>query len=225
MKFYLNLNKETNTNCFNLLGISPVKVHGKPFCSRKSLGNRKINSATDAITEKVAETLTLTKIDLDNTLIVGNEDDAKQIHEKAAQFDQLMSLIKGKVLSCKTSHEKIQYLTPCPCEWSIDKCSISKFDNSKIQRFRQRKWCFIRAIANEREINQSASHEMKEEIVSFYEDDKIFRIMPGKKDYVSIGRNIHKQKRLLPVNLKGLQTIFKLKYPRQIGFSKFSVYA
>ena len=98
--------------------------------------------------------------------------------------------------------------------------------NSKIQRFRQRKWCFIRAIANEREINQSASHEMKEEIVSFYEDDKIFRIMPGKKDYVSIGRNIHKQKRLLPVNLKGLQTIFKSKYPpRQIGFSKFSVYA
>ena len=97
--------------------------------------------------------------------------------------------------------------------------------NSKIQRFRQRKWCFTRAIASEREINQSASHEMKEEIVSFYEDDKIFRIMPGKKDYVSIGRNIHKQKRLLPVNLKGLQTIFKSKCPRQIGFSKFSVYA
>ena len=121
--------KEANTNCFNLLGISPVKVHGKPFCSRKSLGNRKINSATDAITEKVSETLTLTKFDLDNTLIVGNEDAAKQIQEKAAQFDQLMSLIKGKVLSCKTSHEKIQYLTPCPCEWSIDKCSISKFNN------------------------------------------------------------------------------------------------
>ena len=108
--------KETITNHFNLLGISPVKVHGKPFSSRKSLGNRKINSATDAITEKVAETLKLTKFDLDNTLIMGNEDAAKQIHEKAAQFDQLMSLIKGKVLSCKTSHKKIQYLTLCPCE-------------------------------------------------------------------------------------------------------------
>ena len=54
--------------------------------------------------------------------------------------------------------------------------------NSKIQRFRQRKWCFICAIANEREISQSVSHEMKEEIVLFYEDDEIFRIMPGKKD-------------------------------------------
>ena len=63
---------------------------------------------------------------------------------------------------------------------------------------------------------------MKEEIVSFYEDDKISRIMPGKKDYVSIGRNIHKQKRFLLAILKELHSIFKSKYPaRQIGFSKF----
>ena len=43
------------------------------------------------------------------------------------------------------------------------------------------------------------------------------RIMPGKKDYVSIGRNIHKQK-----DLKELHSIFRSTYPaRQIGFSKF----
>ena len=47
----------------------------------------------DAITEKVAKT---TKSDLDNTVIVGNEDAAIEIHEKAAQFDHLMSFIKGK---------------------------------------------------------------------------------------------------------------------------------
>ena len=105
------LEYEKDNYCFNLLGISPIKVHGKPFSSRKSLGKRKINSAMDAITEKVAKTLKFTKFDLDNTTIVGNEDAAKEIHEKAAQFDQLMSLIKGKVLSCKTSREKNQYLT------------------------------------------------------------------------------------------------------------------
>ena len=70
-----------------------------------------LNSAMDAITEKVAKTLKLTKSNLDNTTIVGNEDAAKEIHEKVAQFDHLMSLIKGKALSCKTSCEKIQYLT------------------------------------------------------------------------------------------------------------------
>ena len=102
--------KKTITNCFTLLGISPIKVHGKPFSSRKSIGKRKINSTVDAITEKVAKTSKLTKSDLDNTTIVGNEDAAKEMHEKADQFDHLMSLIKGKVLSCKTSPEKIQYL-------------------------------------------------------------------------------------------------------------------
>ena len=76
-----------------MLGILPIKVHGKPFSSRKSLGKRKINSAMDAIAEKVAKTLKLTKSDLDNTTIVGNEDAAKEIHEKAAQFDHFISLI------------------------------------------------------------------------------------------------------------------------------------
>ena len=69
---------------------------------------------------------------------------------------------------------------------------------------------------------KSVSHEMKEEIVSFCENDEISKIMPGKKDYISIGRNMHKQKRLLLTNLKELYAIFKSKYPtRQIRFSKF----
>ena len=73
---------------------------------------------------------------------------------------------------------------------------------------------------------KSVSHEMREEIVSFYEDDEISRIMPGKKDYVSIGRNIHKQKRLFLANLMEVHSISKSKYPaRQIGFSNFAVYA
>ena len=178
-----------------------------------------------AITEKVAKTLKLTKFDLDNTTIVGNEDAAKEIHEKAAQFDHLMCLIKGKVLSCKTSREKIQYLTLCPCEWSIDKCSeyfqVSKYLIPKSRDFARENSVLSMPLQKK---GKSVSQKMKEEIVSFYEDDKISRIMPEKKDYtfVSIGRNIHKQKRLLLANLKELHSIFKLKYPpRQIGFSKF----
>ena len=69
---------------------------------------------------------------------------------------------------------------------------------------------------------KSVSNEIKEEVVSFDEDDKISTIMPGKKDFVNIGRNIHKQNRLLLANLKELHSIFKTKYPTmQIGFSKF----
>ena len=43
----------------------------------RSLGKRKINSVMDAVAEKLAKTLNLTKSDVDNTVIVGNENDAK----------------------------------------------------------------------------------------------------------------------------------------------------
>ena len=46
--------------------------------------------------------------------------------------------------------------------------------------------------------------------------------MPGKKDYLSISKGIHKQKRLILCNLKELYAAFKKKYPDiKIGFSKF----
>ena len=36
---------------------------------------------------------------------------------------------------------------------------------------------------------------------AFYEDDEFSRQIPGKKDYVSVSRNTHKQKRLILSNL------------------------
>ena len=74
----------------------------------------------ETITEKVAKTH---KTWFRQHYVVGSEDATNEIHVKAVQFDYLMSLIKGKFLSCKTSREKILYLTLCPCEWPIDKCS------------------------------------------------------------------------------------------------------
>ena len=46
--------------------------------------------------------------------------------------------------------------------------------------------------------------------------------MPGKKDYVSVAKNVHKQQRLLLCNLKELYSAFKERYPdAKVGFSKF----
>ena len=59
-------------------------------------------------------------------------------------------------------------------------------------------------------------------VVNFFEDDEFSRIMPGKKDYVSVGKNVHKQRRLLLCNLKQLYSAFKESYPdAKVGFSKF----
>ena len=58
-------------------------------------------------------------------------------------------------------------------------------------------------------------------VVKFFEDDEFSRLMPGKKDYVSISKNVHKQRRLLLCNLKELYSAFKQRHPgAKIGFSK-----
>ena len=47
-------------------------------------------------------------------------------------------------------------------------------------------------------------------------------MMPGQKDFVSIGRNKHMQKRLFLCNLKELYAQFKQQHPdTAVGFSKF----
>ena len=63
-------------------------------------------------------------------------------------------------------------------------------------------------------------------VVSFYNHDSSSRMMPGKKDFVSVkgdhGRE-HVQKRLILSNLKELYQDFKQKHPTErIGFSKFA---
>ena len=50
-------------------------------------------------------------------------------------------------------------------------------------------------------------------VESFYQNDKYTRQMPEKKIFISIGRNIHIQKRSILCNLKKLFTEFKTKFP------------
>ena len=50
-------------------------------------------------------------------------------------------------------------------------------------------------------------------VKSFYQNDEYTRQMIGKKDYISIGRNIYIQKRLILSYLKELFTEFKTKFP------------
>ena len=57
---------------------------------------------------------------------------------------------------------------------------------------------------------------------AFYEDDEYRRQLPGKKDYVSIQKGVHKQKWLVLCNLHELFVAFKERNPDvKIGFSNF----
>ena len=57
---------------------------------------------------------------------------------------------------------------------------------------------------------------------AFYEDDEYRKQLPGKKDYVSIQKGVHKQKRLVLFNLHELFVAFKERNPDvKSEFSKF----
>ena len=74
----------------------------------------------------------------------------------------------------------------------------------------------------EKKKGRALSEETKQLVINFYQDEEFTRIMPGKKDSVSLSRNVHKQKRLVLCNLKKLFCTFKTRYPStQIGFSSF----
>ena len=61
-------------------------------------------------------------------------------------------------------------------------------------------------------------------VVGFYECDNSSRMMPGRKDFVSVKQvhgQVQIQKRLILYNLKELYRHFKDEYPSEnIGFSK-----
>ena len=74
---------------------------------------------------------------------------------------------------------------------------------------------------------KSLSKSTEEQVVSFYRSDDISRMMPGKKDTVSVvtagGKRVHHQKRVLLCNLKEAYEQFKMHNPAvKIGFSKFA---
>ena len=80
----------------------------------------------------------------------------------------------------------------------------------------------ILSVPNPRR-GKTLAEDTKSLVVNFFEDDEFSRLMPGKKDYLSVSRNVHKQRRLLLCNLKELYiSAFKEKYPHaKVGFSQF----
>ena len=58
-----------------------------------------------------------------------------------------------------------------------------------------------------------------------YEDDEFSGQMPGKKDYASIAKGVHKKKCLVLCNLREIYAAFKEKYPNvKLGFSKICTF-
>jgi len=114
-------------------------------------------------------------------------------------------------------------LTLCPPDWSIQRASkYFEVSNYLIRK--------SKALVKENGIlsmpNLKRGKQLTKEtlnlVVCFFESNENSRQMPGMKDFVSISRNVHKQKRLILSNLKSY--LRHLKHNVQIqklGFPSF----
>ena len=209
------------------MGVSPVKLHSLPSHSKVSYGKRKIQQVHRKLEEKVgtiqsevAEVMSIASYDLSTNVNV--PDNFTELKEKAHDLDRLLFLMKEKIKNC-TREKKIQILTMMPGSWSVKKAK--EFFNVSAYIVRQ-----ARKLAAENGIlelpgNRQGtpfSQEIKTLVTNLYCDDEFSRAMPGSKDFVSIRRNVHVQKRLLLCTLKELFCEFKKQFPdKKIGFSKF----
>jgi len=208
------------SDCFASIGISPIKTHSQPSTSKSKTGKRKLETAFASMTEKVARAL---DVPVETVQPTSSFSFGKKIEEKAINFDKMMDLLAEKVKTLSTKSSKMQILTLAPQNWTIQ--GTAQFFNVSEYLVRS-----ARKLANQKGIlalpdPKKAPGISKSTIAlveSFYHDEEFTREMPGKKDCVSIARNIHRQKRLILCNLKELFTAFKLKNPEaKIGFSKF----
>ena len=122
----------------------------------------------------------------------------------------------------------IRILTVLPKSWSIPRI-CKEFDVTIYTARLAKKIVKNKGVMSSP--NPKAATQLSGDTVilvkTFYYHDDISRVMPGKKDFLSVrnaeGEKEHKQKRLVLCNLKEAYHQFKQQHPDiKVGFSKFA---
>ena len=139
---------------------------------------------------------------------------------------EIITQLKEKYSTARRS-EKIQILTVLPKSWSVrrveEEFGVSNFMARKAKQLVREKGILSTPDPKPGRTLPQGTVDL---VSDFYESDETSRIMPGKKDFVSVRKaegRVHVQKRLVLCNLRELYRMFKDKYPKEsIGFSKFA---
>ena len=139
---------------------------------------------------------------------------------------EMIQQLKEKFRETRRRSEQVQVLTVLPKSWSVKKVQ-QEFGVSEYLARQSKKLVEERGILSLPGPSRGPSLPPETAVVvcSFYESDDISRVMPGKKDFVSVkkkGKRQHIQKRLVLSNLREVYREFKDRFPDgKIGFSKF----
>jgi hypothetical protein len=211
-----------------VMDLSPIKLHSVASHSKVVLGKRKLEQFREkmkdqetTLQKKVAQVIDVMPEDLTPSES-SQPENYKEMKEKADNLDRLVDLMKNKI-KISNRRQKIQILTIAPASWSIEKTK-TEFNVSTYMVRQARKLAKEKGILElpEQKKGKVLSEETRRCVIDFYCDDEYSRLMPGKKDCVSIARNTHMQKRLLLCDMKELYAEFKKTFPHlEVGFSKF----
>lgn len=140
--------------------------------------------------------------------------------------DDLFHHLKGKFKTLSRD-KKVMLLTILPQEWSNKKI-VSKFGASDYMVREAKRLAAQKGflVSPDQRPGKSLPPETCAAVRDFYASDENSRIMPGKKDCISVkdneGKKTTVQKRLVLSNLSELYHSFTERFPNlQIGFSKF----
>lgn len=141
----------------------------------------------------------------------------------SSNYKKLIEQLKDK---CKlaTKEDKIKIISLLPESWSRQKVFEELENVTNYQIRLSRSLMKTQGVLPELKKNRGnkLSDEVVTDVIKFYEEDENSRLCPGKKECVSLGNKVYKQKRLIMYSLNELFVSFKQKYPNhKVGRSAF----
>ena len=120
-------------------------------------------------------------------------------------IDFLVQDVKDKLKISSGIRETLQLLTLAPRSWTIEKTAQEfGLTNYLVRRFWELRNTHGTLPNIQPSMRKPIQQDTVDNVVSFFYNDEISRIMPGKKDCKSVkegGERIKKQKRLVLINL------------------------
>ena len=146
--------------------------------------------------------------------------------EEKKDFNEMIGQLKEKFEKSSTT-EQVKILTVLPKSWSQRKIA-EEFGTTRHKALVAKKLVAEKGVLSDPNPKQGkeTEREVVDRVEQFYRSEEVSRMMPGKKDVVSLkvnGERKHIQKQLILCNLKELHALFRERNPDiKVGFSKFA---
>jgi len=170
---------------FELCSVSPLKGHGKSKQTQAAEARHKILKSANVLLGYVEQ-------EKASVQICEMQDDGleKDNKEKVELSYQLCEAISEKIQSADRI-TKLQLLSLILDTWSVERAAqhfgVTKYQVKKARKMKMEQGILPRP---EKSKGRALSEETKELVINFYHNEEFSKILTGKKDSVSLGRNV-----------------------------------